>query len=64
MCPMRPFARIREIMPSSQAKKSSFEVRIEMWETEGKVFETVGNARDEVGSAESGKGEFKGNGSG
>ena len=64
MCPMRLFARIREVTPSSQAKKSSFEVRIEMWETEGKVFKTVGNAKDEVGSAEPGKGEFKGNRSG
>ena len=51
MCPMRPFARIREVTPSSQAKKSSLEVRVGMWETEGKVFETAGNARDEVGSA-------------
>ena len=64
MCPMRLFAQIREVTPLSQVKKSSLEVRVGMWETEGKVFETAGNARDKVGSTGVGGEGFTGNGSG
>lgn len=43
--------------PSSQAKKSCFEVRIEIWVTVGKVLET-----DELTGEGGGEGEEAGNG--
>ena len=39
MCPMRPLARIRACTPSSQRKKSLFELRTVIWVTVGKVLE-------------------------
>ena len=39
MWPMRPLARISACTPSSQGKKSFFEVRTGMWVTVGKVLE-------------------------
>ena len=48
MWPSKLLARISELTPSSQAKKSFFEVRIGIWVTVGRVFEveTIGEGGD------------------
>jgi hypothetical protein len=46
---MRPFARIKEVTPSSQAKKSNFEVRTKICVTVGSAFETMAGDKDTGG---------------
>ena len=49
MWPKRLLARISEVTPSSQAKKSSFEVRMVICVTVGNVLEEVAGAGEEEG---------------
>lgn len=48
--PSKLLARIREFTPSSQAKKSCFELRIVMWVTVGKVLEGEGGVDERIGT--------------
>jgi hypothetical protein len=41
ICPISPFARIRDVTPSSQAKKSSFDVRMDICDTVGRALDTI-----------------------